>query len=193
MVSKLLSKLKDPKFQMLRYQIADWEEKRLSGALVSPSLTSSALMASLASAGGGGGSAEVGYDGIYDCNNTRTGNASKGGNGLSYSINGTATNYAGGGGGSVDDGNTQGSGGIGGGGQGRGGSTSGDDGTFGTGGGGGGTRNVANQLNVFGGNGGGGVVIISYAGSQKFTGGSVSPSGGNTIHTFTSSGTLSPL
>ena len=54
MVSKLLSKLKDPKFQMLRYQIADWEEKRLSGALVSPSLTSSALMASLASAGGGG-------------------------------------------------------------------------------------------------------------------------------------------
>jgi len=54
MVSKLLSKLKDPKFQMLRYQIADWEEKRLLVATVSPSLTSSSLLASLASAGGGG-------------------------------------------------------------------------------------------------------------------------------------------
>jgi hypothetical protein len=44
MVSKLLSKLKDPKFQMLRYQIADWEEKRLLVATVSPSLTSSPLV-----------------------------------------------------------------------------------------------------------------------------------------------------
>ena len=42
-----------------------------------------------------------------------------------------------------------------------------------------------------GGAGGSGVVIISYSGSQIFTGGTVTSSGGNTIHTFTSSGTLS--
>ena len=53
----------------------------------------------------------------------------------------------------------------------------------GGGGGGGGTR---------GGNGGSGIVIISYAGSQKYTGGTVTSSGGNTIHSFTSSGTLAP-
>jgi hypothetical protein len=33
------------------------------------------------------------------------------------------------------------------------------------------------------------VVIISYAGAQKGTGGTVTSSGGFTIHTFTSSGT----
>jgi PKD repeat protein len=32
-------------------------------------------------------------------------------------------------------------------------------------------------------------VIISYPGSQRGTGGTVTSSGGNTIHTFTSSGT----
>jgi hypothetical protein len=37
--------------------------------------------------------------------------------------------------------------------------------------------------------GGSGVVIISYAGSQRGIGGTVTSSGGNTIHTFTSSGT----
>jgi hypothetical protein len=40
------------------------------------------------------------------------------------------------------------------------------------------------------GSGGSGVVIISYAGSQAFTGGTVTTSGGNTIHTFTASGSL---
>lgn len=38
-------------------------------------------------------------------------------------------------------------------------------------------------------NGASGVVIISYAGSQRGTGGTVTSSGGNTIHTFTTSGT----
>jgi hypothetical protein len=38
--------------------------------------------------------------------------------------------------------------------------------------------------------GGSGVVIISYEGSQHATGGTVTSSGGNTIHTFTSSGTF---
>jgi hypothetical protein len=37
--------------------------------------------------------------------------------------------------------------------------------------------------------GGSGIVIISYAGSQRGTGGTVTSSGGYTIHTFTSSGT----
>jgi hypothetical protein len=40
-----------------------------------------------------------------------------------------------------------------------------------------------------GGNGGSGIVIIAYTGSQRGTGGTVTSSGGNTIHTFTSSGT----
>jgi len=39
------------------------------------------------------------------------------------------------------------------------------------------------------GNGGSGVVIIRYLGAQKGTGGTVTSSGGYTIHTFTSSGT----
>ena len=64
MISKLLSKIRDPKFQMLRFQIAEWEEKRLSSATASlshnfGSLLSSALTASVASVGnltsGGGG------------------------------------------------------------------------------------------------------------------------------------------
>ena len=64
MVSKLLSKIRDPKFQMLRFQIAEWEEKRLSSATATlshsfGSLLSSALTASVASVssitGGGGG------------------------------------------------------------------------------------------------------------------------------------------
>jgi hypothetical protein len=33
-------------------------------------------------------------------------------------------------------------------------------------------------------------VIISYTGSQRGSGGNVTSSGGNTIHTFTSSGTF---
>jgi hypothetical protein len=33
------------------------------------------------------------------------------------------------------------------------------------------------------------VVIISYAGDQRGTGGTVTSAGGNTIHTFTTSGT----
>jgi hypothetical protein len=44
------------------------------------------------------------------------------------------------------------------------------------------------------GNGGSGIVIISYtSATQLFGGGTVTQSGGNFIHTFTSSGALSPL
>jgi hypothetical protein len=55
------------------------------------------------------------------------------------------------------------------------------------GGGGGGGDGTCN-----GGSGGTGVVIISYCGSQIFTGGIVTTSGGKTIHKFTSDGVLSP-
>jgi hypothetical protein len=37
--------------------------------------------------------------------------------------------------------------------------------------------------------GGSGIVIIRYSGAQRGTGGTVTSSGGNTIHTFTTSGT----
>jgi len=56
-----------------------------------------------------------------------------------------------------------------------------------TGNGGGGAYAVTNG--PIGGAGGSGIVIISYAGAQRGTGGTVTSSGGNTIHTFTSSGT----
>jgi hypothetical protein len=80
--------------------------------------------------------------------------------------------------------------------------------TGGTGGGGAGGINVSTQAvagtanlggggggmpsSTYGAAGGSGVVIISYAGSQVFIGGTVTSSGGNTIHTFTSSGSLVP-
>jgi len=35
-----------------------------------------------------------------------------------------------------------------------------------------------------------GIVIISYSGTQKATGGTVTSSGGNTIHSFTGDGTF---
>jgi hypothetical protein len=56
-------------------------------------------------------------------------------------------------------------------------------GTANTGGGGG----ASNGTTV--GNGGSGIVIIAYLGSQRGTGGTVTSSGGYTIHTFTSSST----
>jgi hypothetical protein len=77
-------------------------------------------------------------------------------------------------------------------GGGNGGSTTGGSATANTGSGGGGGA-LQNSGAFDGGNGASGVVIISYAGSQKFTGGTVTSSGGNTIHTFNSSGTLAPL
>jgi hypothetical protein len=41
-----------------------------------------------------------------------------------------------------------------------------------------------------GGAGGTGIVIISYSGGQRGSGGTVTSVGGNTIHTFTTSGTF---
>lgn len=126
--------------------------------------------------GGGGGAGAVGGSG------NSAGNP--GGNGLSSSISGSSVTYAGGGGG----GNNASSGGTGGGGAG--GASGGHPGVSGTantgGGGGGGTGTGANG----GGAGGSGIVIISYTtGSITATGGTITTSGGNTIHTFLTSGT----
>ena len=130
-----------------------------------------------AAGGGGGGASAVG-------NNASSGVGGNGGAGVSNSISGAAVNYAGGWGGSTGSG-TVGTGGLGGGGAGAISST-GTAGTANTGGGGGGKYTGSG---TFGGAGGSGIVIISYLGSQRGTGGTVTSSGGYTIHTFTSSGT----
>jgi hypothetical protein len=118
---------------------------------------------------GGGGAGAVGA-------NAAGSNGGNGGVGATSTISGASVYYAGGGGGG---GTVQGSGGLGGGGNAGG---PGVNGTANTGGGGGGGGTP-------GGNGGSGVVIIAYLGSQRGTGGTVTTSGGYTIHTFTSSGT----
>jgi hypothetical protein len=49
---------------------------------------------------------------------------------------------------------------------------------------------VTGDTGATGAAGGSGVVIISYPGSQRATGGTVTSSGGQTIHTFNSSGSF---
>ena len=130
--------------------------------------------------GGGGGAGAVGGSAA---SGAAGGN---GGVGIPSSISGTATFYAGGGGGGGGGGGTYpaGTGGNGGGGNGNS-NGSGSNATANTGGGGGGAGSTGS-----GGLGGSGIVIVSYPGSARFTGGTITTSGGNTIHTFTSSGTL---
>lgn len=140
--------------------------------------------------GGGGGGGGVGGNG--------TGNVSgNGGAGSASSISGSSVTYAGGGGGGAsgpDTAATRGTGGSGGGGDGGTQANNGSSGTVNLGGGGGGAGSSATSgLNITGGSGGSGIVIISYVGAQQFGGGVVTSVGGNTIHTFTTSGTLSPL
>ena len=135
--------------------------------------------------GGGGGAGGVGA-------NASASGGGNGGVGVASSISGTSTYYAGGGGGEAEAAGTVAtSGGNGGGGAGgyRPSNTAGQNGVPNTGGGGGGGQN----LNLLIGQGGSGVVIISYAGAQRFSGGIVTSVGGNTIHTFTTSGTLGPI
>lgn len=140
---------------------------------------------SFGAGGGGGGAGAVGADASGS-------SAGNGGVGVSSSISGTSTFYAGGGGGGGDNrGPTGGTGGAGGGGAGS--ITAGTAGTANTGGGGGGSGFNSGSF-VAGAAGGSGVVVISYAGStQLMAGGTVTISGGNVIHTFTSSGYLTPL
>ncbi|HZJ34656.1 MAG TPA: fibrinogen-like YCDxxxxGGGW domain-containing protein, partial [Candidatus Angelobacter sp.] len=151
--------------------------------------------------GGGGGAGAAGASSTSQPN---------GGIGVSNSILGTAYYWGGGGGGSSYTLGTGGNGGHGGGGGGAVGVTTGGVGlnagspggggspvsqtnkpggnggaNTGGGGGGGSHYNATNK----GGNGGSGIVIISYpTGSMTATGGTITTSGGNTIHKFTSSG-----
>ncbi|MEI6850796.1 MAG: glycine-rich domain-containing protein [Candidatus Saccharibacteria bacterium] len=124
--------------------------------------------------GGGGAGGIGGYV-------TSAGYSGVGGVGVSSSISGALAWYSGGGGGGGRDGG--GAGGNGGGGNGAFSSTAATSGSSNTGGGGGGSRTAAAA------NGGSGIVIISYpTGSVAATGGTITTSGGNTIHTFNSSG-----
>ena len=133
------------------------------------------------SGGGGGGAGAVG-------SNAGPTNAGDGGAGSSSSISGSSVTYAGGGGGGIRNNiNSAGTGGTGGGGNGSVGDNTPTAGSSNTGGGGGGGGYTA--IPAAGGNGGSGIFIISYAGAQRGTGGTVTSSGGKTIHTFTTSGT----
>jgi hypothetical protein len=150
--------------------------------------------------GGGGGAFAVGQSASATSGN----GGGNGGAGSANPITGSTTGQldsgtyylAGGGAGgmySTAGTGNPGTGGLGGGGNG--GTRGGGDGFAGTanlGGGGGGATTSGGGTRV-GGQGGSGVVIISYVGAQQFGGGVVTVSGGNTIHTFTTSGTLSPL
>ena len=137
-------------------------------------------------AGGGGGAGAAG-------GNASGNNSGAGGIGVQSSISGTATYYAGGGGGggcTPTGPQVAGAGGNGGGGAGANQNNNGTSGAANTGGGGGASGGGNSATNVISGAGGSGVVIISYLGAQKGTGGTVTSSGGYTIHTFTSSGTF---
>lgn len=132
--------------------------------------------------GGGGGAGGVGSpSGAFN-------GANHAGIGVSSSISGASVNYAGGGNPGGSQGNTSYGGGNGDYGLNAANSTAG---TANTGGGGGGRWSNAGSFT--GSQGGSGIVIISYVGAQQFSGGVVTSSGGNTIHTFTTSGTLGPV
>jgi hypothetical protein len=135
--------------------------------------------------GGGGGASAVGTAGVAA---TSRGN---GGAGTASSISGSSVTYAGGGGGGGNNTAVGGTGGAGGGGSSPNSQGAGGAGTANTGGGGAG--GYATSANQAGGAGGSGIVIVSYAGTQRFIGGTVTTSGGNIIHTFTSSGVLTSI
>tara|TARA_S200000501_G_scaffold261222_1_gene245190 strand:+ start:948 stop:2267 length:1320 start_codon:yes stop_codon:yes gene_type:complete len=131
--------------------------------------------------GGGGGAGQAGG------NHNDSGSAqSKGGDGLEYSISGTATYYAGGGGGGGY--NTSGkAGGQGGAGNGGSRAAIGGDATANTGGGGGGVSDAGRS-----GAGGSGIVIIRAANTYSASGSGFTEttSGSDKIWTFTGNGTI---
>ena len=130
--------------------------------------------------GGGGGASAAGGEGSASGN---------GGAGTASTISGSSVTYAGGGGGGAYQGYSGGTGGAGGGGGGGAGTGSGTAGTTNRGAGGGGGGWPGSGTGGNGGAGGSGIVVISYPGAQRGTGGTVTSVGGFTIHTFTTSGT----
>ena len=138
-----------------------------------------------AQTGGGGGGANAAGG------NASSGGSGSGGAGLAYSITGSSVYYAGGGGGGTGyQGAGAGAGGVGGGTNGGASGSSASNGTNGTGGGAGGIGGYPSSYTGGGATGGSGIVVISYLGSQRALGGTISSSGGYTIHTFTTSGTF---
>jgi len=130
--------------------------------------------------GGGGGASEAGSNGAAEVGGA-------GGDGKVSTISGASVTYAGGGGGGCENTGVGGAGGAGGGGAGSA-TTHGTAGTANTGGGGGGGASAAPGN---GGAGGSGIVIVRYlTGKYTATGGTITTSGGYTIHTFTSNGTF---
>ena len=135
-----------------------------------------------AGAGGGGGASQVGGTGLGAGGTAIGGN---GGNGIQLNITGSTVYYCGGGGGGGA--NIPGTGGLGGGGNGNTNSGSGASGSVNTGGGGGGgAGNLAS--------GGSGVVILrmptaNYSGTTTGSPTVTTDGSGNTILTYTSSGT----
>lgn len=136
--------------------------------------------------GGGGGMANAG-------GNSTNHDGGVGGNGVTSSITGTSVTYGSGGGGGAGGGRTIGSFGAGGtesGGNGAADNIAAVAGATNKGGGGGGGAKDNNN----GAGGGSGVVIVRYltggSGSNPCSGGSITYSGGKTIHTFTTSGSL---
>lgn len=145
--------------------------------------------AAVVAGGGGGGAGAVGGNGVDNGGGSGTGGA--GGNGIASSITGASVTYGGGGGGAAGGSSLFGAGGTGGGGAGgsSGGTPAGTAGTANTGGGGGGTYGATAPST--GAAGGSGIVVISYpTGQLTATGGTITTSGGNTIHKFTSTGTF---
>lgn len=144
------------------------------------------LNGSIAGGGGGGGDSAVGSVGI---NSAGVMSGGAGGAGTASSISGASVTYGGGGGGGgTGGGSSGGAGGTGGGGTGGSSAGAAAAGTANTGGGGGGGGSATTNAGT-GGAGAVGVVIVSYVtGSLTATGGSITTSGGNTIHTFTSPG-----
>ena len=131
--------------------------------------------------GGGGGAGAAGQTGAS------TNSAGKGGDGVGSTLSGVLTYYAGGGGGGAYSGTavTAASGGLGGGGNGtKAYVQTGQSGAPNTGGGGGGSDYVAGTYS----SGGSGIIIIRYPGPQIATGGTVTSFQGDTIHTFTATG-----
>lgn len=142
-------------------------------------------LATTGAPGGGGGAGAVGANGSAT-GGSASGVGGSGGAGVASSITGTSVTRAGGGGAGGTQSGGAGTGGAGGGGNGGGYIGAGVSGTANTGGGGGG----GGSNNGGGSSGGSGVVIIRYPGTPVATGGTITQSGGYTIHTFTSSGTF---
>lgn len=144
--------------------------------------------------GGGGGAGESGYAAngysatLGGWDPTTLNRRGKGGDGKISNITGLDFYYGGGGAGVQTNGDQA----LGGGGSGVG-SGGVNDGINGLGGGGGGRINRNDQGGTVPGRGGNGRLIISYPGSQKWSGGTVETLGANTLHTFNANGTLTPL